>query len=50
MQQDLGKAHAKLDNTQFVANAPAAVIQKERDRAAELMSQIEALEQQISRL
>jgi valyl-tRNA synthetase len=50
MQQDLGKAHAKLDNTQFVANAPAAVIQKERDRAAELAAQIEALEQQISRL
>ncbi|HSG65302.1 MAG TPA: class I tRNA ligase family protein, partial [Gammaproteobacteria bacterium] len=50
MRQDLGKAQAKLDNAQFVANAPAAVIQKERDRAAELAIQIEALEQQMSRL
>ncbi len=50
LRQDLGKAEAKLANEQFVANAPPAVIQKERDRAADLSGQIKSLEQQLSRL
>ena len=50
LEQDLRKARAKLANEQFVANAPAAVIQKERDREDELSSRIDALDAQLARL
>jgi len=50
LEQDLAKCRAKLANEQFVANAPAAVIQKERDREADLSNQIRALDQQLDRL
>jgi len=48
--QDLAKAQAKLGNERFIANAPEAVVQKERDRAADLASRLSALEQQLERL
>jgi valyl-tRNA synthetase len=50
LQQDLGKTAAKLANQNFVANAPPAVVQKERDRAADLSTQLQTLDQQLSRL
>jgi len=50
VQRDLGKAEAKLANRNFVANAPAAVVQKERDRAADLSTQLQTLDQQLRRL
>ncbi|NNC63597.1 MAG: valine--tRNA ligase [Gammaproteobacteria bacterium] len=50
IEQDLAKAESKLGNERFVANAPEAVVQKERDRAADLTNQLKSLEQQLSRL
>jgi valyl-tRNA synthetase len=50
LEQDLTKARAKLANEQFVANAPAAVIQKERDRENDVSSRIDALNAQLSKL
>jgi valyl-tRNA synthetase len=50
LERDLDKATAKLANEQFVANAPTAVIQKERDRQADLSARIEALGSQLAKL
>ncbi len=48
--RDRDKTQAKLANTQFVANAPAEVIQKERDRQADLTARIDALDAQLAKL
>ncbi len=50
IQQDLAKAEGKLGNERFIANAPEAVVQKERDRAADLSNQLKSLDQQLARL
>jgi valyl-tRNA synthetase len=50
IEQDLAKAESKLGNGRFVANAPEAVVQKERDRAADLTNQLKSLEQLLARL
>jgi valyl-tRNA synthetase len=50
LQQDLDKTRAKLANAQFVANAPASIVDKEKGRAADLCIQIEALETQLAQL
>ena len=50
IEQDLAKAEGKLGNNRFIANAPEAVVQKERDRAADLATQLKSLEQQLARL
>ncbi|MDH3419007.1 MAG: valine--tRNA ligase [Gammaproteobacteria bacterium] len=50
IEQDLAKAESKLGNDRFVTNAPEAVVQKERDRAADLTNQLKSLEQQLARL
>ena len=47
---DLGKTQAKLDKPSFVDNAPAAVVDKERRRAAELGDAIAKIEQQLERV
>jgi valyl-tRNA synthetase len=43
MREDLGKAEAKLANTDFKSKAPADVVAKLEDRAAELRAAIERL-------
>ena len=47
---DLSRCRGKLDNDNFVSNAPVEVVDKERARAAELERQIAQLEQQIDKL
>ncbi|MGD8574423.1 MAG: valine--tRNA ligase, partial [Gammaproteobacteria bacterium] len=47
---DLSRAQAKLANEQFIANAPAAVVDKERQRAAEISRSIEQLREQVARI
>jgi len=50
LRADLAKTQAKLDKPSFVDNAPAAVVDKERRRAAELLEGIANLEQQLERV
>ena len=47
---DASKSRRKLDNQSFVANAPAEVVAKERERIAELDRRAAQLEQQLARL
>jgi valyl-tRNA synthetase len=47
---DLAKAERKLQNEQFLANAPDDVVAKERTRAAELTERGTQLERQLERL
>jgi valyl-tRNA synthetase len=48
--QERGKCVAKLGNESFVANAPAEVVAKERERIAEFDRQIGQLAEQMRRL
>ena len=47
---DLGRVEAKLGNEAFVSRAPAAVVAKQRERAAELQGAIARLREQANRL
>ena len=47
---DLKKAEQKLSNSQFVANAPPAVVDLQRERAADLNERIAQLDAQLARL
>ena len=47
---DLGRTRAKLDNEKFVRNAPADVVTKERQRAAEFERTIAQLGEQLEKL
>ena len=47
---DLGRMQTKLDNPDFVNNAPADVVTKTRHQVAELELQISQLDEQLSRL
>jgi valyl-tRNA synthetase len=49
-ESDLGKCRRKLDNAQFVANAPAQIVAKERSRAHELAQRLQQLDFQLTRL
>ena len=44
------QSNAKLDNERFVNNAPAAVVQQERDRLAEFDRQLDQLGERLARL
>ena len=48
--QDRDRSQAKLGNESFVANAPPAVVAKERERIAEFDRQLEQLSEQLRRL
>jgi valyl-tRNA synthetase len=48
--QDLQKTRAQLNNTDFVAHAPAAVVAALRARAAELERTAVGLEAQLTRV
>ena len=47
---DLAKAQAKLANAGFVDRAPAVVVAEERERAARLQREVEALEARLAEL
>jgi valyl-tRNA synthetase len=47
---DLERLRSKLDNQDFVNNAPADVVTKTRQQVAELEQQISQLDEQLSRL
>jgi valyl-tRNA synthetase len=47
---DLGKTRAKLDNPRFVENAPAEVVEKERERAGSMAAAIERLQAQMDQI
>ncbi len=46
--QEISKATAKLSNANFVANAPAEVVEQERERIAQFEHTAESLERQIT--
>ena len=48
--QDLAKVRGKLDNPNFVANAPADVVARERERLASLEQTQRDIEEQVARL
>jgi valyl-tRNA synthetase len=48
--QDAEKSRAKLGNASFVANAPADVVEKERERIADFEKQVAQLSEQLRRL
>ena len=48
--RDLGNVEAKLANESFVARAPAPVVAKQRERAAELGRAVGRLRDQVERL
>jgi valyl-tRNA synthetase len=47
---DLGRMRAKLDNPDFLNNAPAEVVTRTRQQVAELELQISQLDEQLGRL
>ncbi|HLT91692.1 MAG TPA: valine--tRNA ligase [Woeseiaceae bacterium] len=47
---DLARSRGKLDNPNFVNNAPPAVVTQERDRVMEFERQIAQLDEQLERL
>ena len=47
---EIGKCNGKLGNATFVANAPAAVVEQERQRLAEFSGMLAALKDQAARL
>ena len=49
-QQELEKIDKKLSNEAFVAKAPEAVVNKDRERAAELQTTLQTLQKQIAAL
>ena len=50
LQGEVVKAEAKLGNEGFVARAPAAVVEQERQRLAEFSQTLRRLEDQAKRL
>jgi valyl-tRNA synthetase len=47
---DLAKSNAKLGNSNFVSNAPEAVVRQERDRVVEFESQLAQIREQLEKL
>jgi valyl-tRNA synthetase len=50
LQGDLGRIEGKLSNASFVDKAPAAVVDKERQKIAEIRSSLENLNEQVARI
>jgi len=50
VEQDLARSEAKLGNARFVANAPAEVVEQERDRVAQFKRELEQLGAQLDRV
>ncbi len=49
-QRDLKRTESKLNNDKFVQNAPAAIVEKERSKAADTQSALHALNKQLQSL
>jgi valyl-tRNA synthetase len=49
-QSELGKARGKLENNNFVYNAPAEVVAQQRERVAQFEGDLARLEQQLARV
>jgi valyl-tRNA synthetase len=47
---EIAKCNGKLGNATFVANAPAAVVEQERQRLADFTSTLAGLREQLARL
>jgi valyl-tRNA synthetase len=50
LQGEIAKSHAKLGNDSFVARAPAAVVEQERQRLADFTQTLARLQDQVRRL
>ena len=50
IESEIKKCEGKLDNANFVANAPAEVVQQERQRITDWTQQISALREQAQKL
>jgi valyl-tRNA synthetase len=50
IEAEIAKCNAKLGNANFVANAPPAVVEQERQRLAEFGATLESLREQARRL
>ena len=50
LQAEIARAQGKLGNEAFVAKAPVAVIEQERNRVAEFMANLSKLNDQLARL
>jgi valyl-tRNA synthetase len=50
VQADLSRARGKLDNPNFVNNAPADVVTQEKQRAADFERQVAQLSEQLEKL
>ena len=50
LEAEIGKANAKLGNESFVARAPAAVVEQERERLQNFSSTAERLREQLAKL
>jgi valyl-tRNA synthetase len=48
--QELAKCENKLSNANFVANAPAAVVEQERERIANFKAELQQLTEQAQRV
>jgi len=50
LEQEISKCRAKLDNPQFIARAPAAVVEQETARLAEFSTTLEKVEAKLKTL
>jgi valyl-tRNA synthetase len=50
LEGEIAKAHAKLGNESFVARAPAAVVEQEKERLANFGATLEKLRMQLVKL
>ena len=50
LEGEIAKCHGKLGNANFVANAPAEVVEQERDRLRDFSQQLDGLKGQLGRL
>ncbi|MBV8471336.1 MAG: valine--tRNA ligase [Burkholderiaceae bacterium] len=50
LEGEIGKANAKLGNESFVARAPAAVVEQEKQRVTDFSATLERLREQLARL